>query len=139
MSDDYRDILHLPRHVSKTRKKMSNYDRAAQFSPFAALTGYDAAIREEGRRTVERRELAEDEKRLLDRKYRYLSDHPEPSPEVTLTRFSPDQRKAGGSYVTLRGRVAAISSAGQWLALEGGERIPFRDIRELEIPGYEEY
>lgn len=72
MNDRYDDIIHLPHHISKTRPQMSMMDRAAQFSPFAALTGYDAAIKETGRLTDEKIELGEETKAVLDRKQSYL-------------------------------------------------------------------
>ena len=80
MKDQYDDIINLPHHVSKTRPQMSMVDRAAQFSPFAALTGYDAAIKETGRLTDEKVNLSEEEKEALDRKQQilmeWLGDHP---------------------------------------------------------------
>ena len=129
----YDDIIHLPRPVSKKRQRMSDLDRAAQFSPFAALVGYDAAIREEARLTWAKKELAEDEKVLLDRKYRFLLEHIQSRPQVTLTYFLPDISKNGGAYVTLSGRVVDIRAREQWLRLESGEHIPFADIRQLEL------
>ena len=81
MNDRYDDVIHLPHHVSKTRPQMSMMDRAAQFSPFAALTGYDAAIKETGRLTDEKIELGEETKAVLDRKQRYLSDMISVQPE----------------------------------------------------------
>ena len=134
----YEDIMHLPHPVSKNRKRMSQYDRAAQFSPFAALVGYDAAIREEGRRTEARRELAEDALAALDRKYRALLEHLEEAPRVAVTWFREDDRKAGGAYVTSRGSLTAISPGGQWLELDRQTRIRFRDVFELEIPAFRE-
>ena len=134
----YEDIIHLPHPVSKKRKRMSGYDRAAQFSPFAALVGYDAAIREEGRRTEARRELAEDALAALDGKYRTLLEHREEAPRVEVTWFREDDRKEGGAYVTSRGILTAISPGGKWLELEGAERIRFSDIFALELPAFRE-
>ena len=88
----YEDIIHLPHPVSKTRKRMSRYDRAAQFSPFAALVGYDAAIREEARLTSGRRELAEDALAALDRKYALLAEHRKQAPWVEVVWFREDDR-----------------------------------------------
>lgn len=97
MNDRYDDIIHLPHHISKTRPQMSMMDRAAQFSPFAALTGYDAAIKETGRLTDEKIELGEETKAVLDRKQSYLSDMISVQPEITVTYFLPDERKSGGT------------------------------------------
>ncbi len=131
-NDDYSDIMNLPHHVSSGRRRMSSVERAAQFSPFAALVGYDAAIREEARLTWNRRELAEDEKTALDRKFRLLSDRISSHPWVCVTCFLADERKDGGAYVTMEGALWAISSQDQWLQLEGEGRIPFSDILRLQ-------
>ncbi len=134
VKDDYRDILHMPHHVSPKRKRMSDLERAAQFSPFAALVGYDAAIREEARLTWNRRELAEDEKIALDRKFRLLAQLLPSRPRVKLTCFRPDERKNGGSYVTLEGVLVNMSSQDQWIQTAGEGRISFYDILSLESP-----
>ena len=134
----YEDIIHLSRPVSKTHRPMSRYDRAAQFSPFAALVGYDAAIREEARLTVHRRELAEDEQASLDRKYAALAERRREAPWVEVTWFREDDRKAGGAYKTSRGVLTAINPAAQWLELDRKTRIWFRDIARLESPIFRE-
>ena len=94
----YDDIIDLPRFVSKGRKHMSNYDRAAQFAPFDALTGYDEAIEETGRTTDREVVLGENEIMMLDRKFQILRSHIKERPSVTLTYFVPDLYKEGGSY-----------------------------------------
>ena len=132
--DRYADIINLPRPVSGNRRRMTVLERAAQFSPFAALVGFDAAIREEGRRTSRKPELAEDEKLSLDRKYRFLSDCLAERPWVRVTFFRKDPRKEGGAIVRAEGCLTAISSQDQWLSLEGGESISFYDILGLESP-----
>ena len=134
----YEDMLHLPHPVSRTRKRMSQYDRAAQFSPFAALVGYDAAIREEARLTSGRRELAEDALAALDRKYALLAEHRKQAPRVEVVWFREDDRKAGGAYVTSRGILTAVSAQGQWLELDRAMRIRFGDIFSLESPVFRE-
>ena len=101
----YEDIINLPHHVSKTRPQMSMLDRAAQFSPFAALTGYDAAIKETGRLTDEKIELDEDTKAALDMKQAYLIEMIDEQPEITIIYFLPDARKVGGAYVTVTGNL----------------------------------
>ncbi len=129
----YDDIIDLPHHVSRSRKRMSVQDRAAQFSPFAALTGYDDAIREEARLTAGKAELAEDEKRELDQKYRYLQENIREKPQARITWFCPDARKEGGAYIRVTGRVTAVSALEQTLLLEDGTKIPFDDIMKLEL------
>ena len=100
MKTKYEDILNLPHHVSKTRPQMPMSDRAAQFAPFAALTGYDAAIKETGRLTDEKIELDEEALTALDMKYQLLMDALTDAPAVTITYFQPDERKDGGKYIT---------------------------------------
>lgn len=131
MSGRYDDILDLTHHVSKKRKQMSMHDRAAQFSPFAALTGYDAAIRETGRLTDRQIEHAADGAAMLDEKLRLLAARLAQQPEITVTYFVPDERKNGGAYVDARGRLRRIDRLGGALVLEDGTRIPFGRIYDI--------
>lgn len=128
----YDDIIDLPHHVSATRPRMSMIDRAAQFSPFAALTGYDAAIKETGRLTDERIELTEDSRAALDRKQQLLVDNLASHPEVSVTYFVPDERKAGGAYVTITGRVKKVDAYQRLLILTDGTKIPLDEILDME-------
>lgn len=132
MNDRYDDIIHLPHHVSKTRPQMSMMDRAAQFSPFAALTGYDAAIKETGRLTDEKIELGEETKAVLDRKQRYLSDMISVQPEITVTYFLPDERKSGGTYLSVTGKLKRIDEYERMMILKDGKKIPLDDIMDIE-------
>ncbi len=127
----YDDILYLPHHRSDKRPPMSLRDRAAQFAPFAALRGYGAAIDETARRTEERIELDEQEARLLDERLRLLSRHLPEAPEVSITYFCPDERKSGGAYRALTGRVQRMDMPSRTLLLSDGTRIPFDDILTL--------
>lgn len=104
----YEDIIGLPHHVSSKRPQMSMLDRAAQFSPFAALTGYDDAIQETGRLTDMKIEIGEEAREALDRKQQYLQEIIADRPEITITYFLPDERKAGGSYTSLTGTLKRI-------------------------------
>lgn len=128
----YDDIINLPHHVSTTRPRMSMTDRAAQFSPFAALTGYDAAIKETGRLTDRRIELSEDSRSALDRKQQILLDNLSDHPEVSVTYFVPDERKAGGAYITVTGKVKKIDNYLCLLILSDGTTILLEDIIALE-------
>lgn len=128
----YDDIIDLPHHVSATRSRMSMIDRAAQFSPFAALTGYDAAIKETGRLTDERIELSEESRAALDRKQQLLLDNLADRPEVSVTYFVPDERKSGGAYVTVSGRVKKIDSYQRLIVLTDGTKISLDDILDME-------
>ncbi len=126
----YGDILNLPRHVSPTRRPMPPLERAAQFSPFAALTGYDAAIAESARATQEKAELGEWELKELDEKLRRLlsaKDHP----LITVTYFQPDSRKQGGAYVTVTERLKRIRLPERQLMLTDGTVISLDAISAL--------
>lgn len=89
MKSDYSDIIHLPHHISKTHPQMSMHDRAAQFSPFAALTGYDSAILETARLTEEKITLNEDLQELLDIQFQQLLEHLSEKPLISITFFLP--------------------------------------------------
>ena len=129
----YDDILHLPRPISPTRRPMPPLERAAQFSPFAALTGYDAAIAESARVTQEKAELGEWELNELDEKLRRLlaaKDHP----LITVTYFQPDSRKQGGAYVTVTERLKRIRLPERELVLMDGTVISLDAISALSGP-----
>lgn len=128
----YDDIINLPHPTSQKRPRMSVQDRAAQFSPFAALTGYDAAIRETARLTEERIELNEYEQAVLDQRIILLQEHLKDLPEVTITYFQPDERKEGGKYCSLTGAVKKIDSYERQLVLADKSKIPIESILNLE-------
>ena len=128
----YDDIINLPRPVSKKRSPMSNFDRAAQFSPFAALTGYDAVIAESGRLTDTQIELDEGGKALLDEKLQTIREHLEEHPAVKLTVFCPDSRKSGGAYEEITGQVKKIDLVARILVLISGDVIPIDRIYGIE-------
>ena len=128
----YDDIINLPHHQSRKHPHMSRHQRAAQFMPFAALTGYDAAIRENARLTQERIAPAEAELAALDRRFRLLQEHLEEQPEVRLTRFRPDERKSGGVYETVSGIVKQIDSIARRIRLLDGTDIPMDDVLTLD-------
>ena len=128
----YEDILYLPHPVSKTRKRMSQYDRAAQFSPFAALTGHDAAIRETERLTEEWVELDEDSKEQLDERLQMIREHLAERPEITFTFFQPDERKQGGAYRTITGKVKKIDEYEHRILLEDGTALMVEHLVSIE-------
>lgn len=132
MSRNYDDILCLPHPTSVRHPRMTMIDRAAQFSPFAALTGYDAAIRETGRRTGSRIELDEDARCALDLKQQLLMELLPVQPEVSVTHFVPDHRKAGGSYTTVHGILKKVDVHERILLLADGTLIPLDDIIDLD-------
>lgn len=128
----YDDMIGLPHHVSKTRPHMPIGDRAAQFAPFAALTGYGDAVNETARLTEQRAELDEDRKAEIDAALRKLAQCADEEPEAAVTYFMPDGRKAGGSYVTVRGRVRRADTARRVLIFRGGTEVPFDDIYGID-------
>ena len=128
----YDEIINFPHHVSKTRPQMPMSDRAAQFSPFAALTGYDSAIKETGRLTDEKIALDDESLTALNVRYQMLTDALEERPEVRITYFKPDERKAGGAYVTTAGAVRKIDDFEQTIIMQDGTRIPMGDVLSLE-------
>ena len=133
MNNRYDEIMGLPHHVSKTRPQMPMSDRAAQFAPFAALTGYDSAIKETGRLTGERIELDEEALTALDRKYQLLMDALDDAPAVTIIYFQPDERKAGGQYVSATGTVKKVDTFGRRILLQDGTRIPLDSVFDLRF------
>lgn len=131
-AEQYKDIIDLPHHVSKTRPQMPMSDRAAQFAPFTALTGYDSAIKETGRLTAERIELDEEALTALDMKYQILMDALNEAPKVTITYFQPDERKAGGKYITATGAVKKVDDFERRITMWDGTRIPMDDVLSID-------
>lgn len=125
----YDDIINLPHPTSVRHPRMAMIDRAAQFSPFAALTGHGAAIQETARLTEQKIELTEDEKAILDEKLRLLA---ETGGEAVFTYFLPDEKKSGGAYVTATGSLKKIDPFKQNVILANGIAIPVEDIIEIE-------
>jgi len=132
MSDSYDDLLCLPHPTSRKHPRMSRLDRAAQFSPFAALSGFEGAVRETARLTETRIELGEDELAELDERLRLALAWGDGPPVVSVTWFRPDGRKAGGAYVTTRGRIRKVDEVKRVLVMEDGERIPVDEIAALD-------
>lgn len=132
MTGPYDDIINLPHHVSATRHRMPMVDRAAQFSPFAALVGFDSEIKETGRLTDMKIELDEDAHANLDKKQAYLLERITEHPALTVTFFVPDMKKAGGKYVTVAGNLKKIDEYECLMLLTDGTKIPLDDIAEIE-------
>lgn len=132
----YDDIINLPHHQSATRPRMSNADRAAQFSPFAALTGHDAAIKETSRLTESRVELDEYELEKLKAKLQIILENP--GMEITVTYFQPDERKSGGSYLTVTGCVKRIDEYEHTLIFTDKTSIPLEQISGIVGELFEE-
>ena len=132
MKHPYEDILHLPHPTSKNHPRMSIQERAAQFSPFAALTGHAAAIAETARLTDRKIELDEDTRAELDRRQAVLLEQISERPEVTVTWFAPDERKEGGTYVTTTGRLKKLDEIQRVLVLADGTKVQMDDVISLE-------
>ncbi len=128
---DYSDIIDLPRPVSARRNKMTNQNRAAQFSPFAALTGYEEVLSETGRLTQPRAELTGEKISRLDGQLQWIRDHLDQMPEVCLIYFQPDSYKSGGAYLQTVGRVCKLDTYRQILVLQDGNAISFSQIYEI--------
>ena len=132
MNSKYNEIMDLPHHVSKTRPQMPTSDRAAQFAPFAALTGYDDAVKETGRLTDDKIELEESSLNELNAKIQLLRENLADAPEITFTYFKPDERKAGGAYLTTTGTVKKLDDYERQIVLQDGTKLPMDDIWDME-------
>ena len=133
MSGNYDDIIALPHPEPRTHPRMSLHDRAAQFSPFAALTGHSAAIAETGRLTDSRVTLDESEIARVDAALQRLRELLSQEPVASITYFVPDERKAGGSYQTVTGAVRRIDTVNGVLLLTDQRAIPIPDILDVAI------
>lgn len=133
MPDNYNDIKHLTRPQYDDLHPMSKLDRAAQFSPFAALVGYDDAVAETARLTDSRAVLTEDEMFELNANLNRLLDRLDEQPEISVTYFVPDERKSGGKYVEKQGVVRIYDSYSQELVFTDKFRINIQDIISIKI------
>ena len=132
---EYADIIDREHHVSKHRQPMPRIARAAQFSPFAALTGYDDLVAESARLTDARIQLTEEEKVAVNDVLTWMTANP--TTEAAFTYFVPDKMKSGGSYETVTGRIKKHDALRRMILLESGEVIPIEDICEVSCPEYE--
>lgn len=129
----YDDIINLSHHVSSRHPQMPMMNRAAQFSPFAALTGYDDAVRETARLTDEKIELDEYEKEELDRKIQWIGSHLDERIPVSITYFQPDDKKAGGVYEKIVDTVRKINVYEHEILLSKGTKIPIINILLMDF------
>ena len=128
----YADIINLPHHELKTRQRMPFNNRAATFSPFAALTGYDDAVKETARLTSEQIELDEGAKEILNDKLRIAADKADQEPEIKVTYFLPDKKKDGGAYITIKAVIKRIDEYERLVVFTDKSTIPIDDIYEIE-------
>ena len=133
MSNKYDDIINLPHHISKKHPQMTLEARAAQFAPFAALTGYDDEVKETARLTNRRIELDDEAKSILDNKIQIILEQISQRPTVSITYFLPDTKKAGGEYVTITGTIKKIDGYNQVIVLENRIEIPINEIIDIDM------
>ena len=138
MTNPYDDIIHLPRPMSRRHAPMAIIDRAAQFAPFAALTGYDAAIQETARLTDSAAILDESAREALDEKLRLLQSIIHTTPTVTIVYFQDDSRKSGGAYRTVTGKLRKIDTHSQIIILTDETVISFSQIYQINADFFEE-
>lgn len=138
MKHPYDDIIDLPHHVSERHPQMSMYNRAAQFAPFAALTGHDASITEAARLTDAELELSESDAEVLNRKLAFILQHIKDYILVEIVYFEPDGKKAGGSYRTKAGFIKESDPLAGTLEMDDGSLIPIRHIRDIKGDCFEE-
>ena len=136
--NEYDDIINLPHHVSKVHPQMSMMNRAAQFAPFAALTGHAAAIEETVRLTDEQHELADEDSETLNQKMAYLREVINEHPTLTITYFEPDKKKAGGAYKTIEGQLQNIDDYSQSIVLKSGAVISLSSILDIRLFEYKQ-
>lgn len=130
--ENYDDIINLPHHVSKNHPRMSMYQRAAQFAPFAALVGHDALIAETARLTDAEIDMGEEAIHLLNQKMNYLKEKLKEHPSVTITYFLPDLKKSGGEYLTTTGIIKTIDDFEHTIVMENGTKIPLQCTLDLD-------
>ena len=128
----YDKIIGMQHHVSRNHPQMSMYQRAAQFAPFAALTGHDAAIRETARLTDSQIELGDENNEILNRRFSIIRDHLKDTPEITVTFFQPDEKKVGGSYESYTSCIKNIDDYEQQLVMIDGKKITLSSILDID-------
>ena len=129
---DYSDIINLPHHVSKNRSQMSMRDRAAQFAPFAALTGYDDVVKETARLTYKKIELLDEQVAILNEKILLLNEKIKDNPEITIIYFIPDKKKEGGAYISVKGIVKKIDEYNKLITMQDGRKIDMENIFDIQ-------
>ena len=128
----YEDIINIPRHISKTHPEPSIADRAARFSPFAAINGYEDMVREAARETEERVEITDATKEQLNEKLNKIAERLYEEHEVTITYFEPDKKKSGGAYITTTGVVKRIDELKRIVIMKNNKKIKIDDIYTLD-------
>lgn len=128
----YEDIVNLPRHISKVHPQATMADRAARFSPFAAISGYEDMVKEVARVTEERIDITDATKELLNEKMNMIIEFLDEQPEVTITYFEPDKKKDGGAYVSITGTVKRIDEYERIVLMSNDKKIRIDEIYAIE-------
>ena len=133
MKRNYDDIINLPRHISDKHPHMSIHDRAAQFAPFAALTGHSEAVSETARYVDEKIDLGEDAIKEIQDALNYIQEHISQPPQVTITYFVADDRKRGGRYVTETVKIKYVDNLEQNIRFDNGVCVKFENIFDIKL------
>ena len=128
----YEDIVNLPRHISKVHPQATMADRAARFSPFAAISGYEDMVKEAARVTEERIDITDATKELLNDKLNMIIEFLDEEPEVTITYFEPDKKKDGGAYISITGTVKRIDEYERIVLMSDDKKIRIEEIYAIE-------
>ena len=128
----YEDIVNLPRHISKVHPQATMADRAARFSPFAAISGYEDMVKEAARVTEERIDITDATKELLNEKLNMIIEFLDEEPEVTITYFEPDKKKDGGAYISITGTVKRIDEYERIVLMSDDKKIRIEEIYAIE-------
>ena len=128
----YEDIVNLPRHISKIHSQATMADRAARFSPFAAISGYEDMVKEAARVTEERIDITDATKELLNEKLNMIIEFLDEEPEVTITYFEPDKKKDGGAYISITGTVKRIDEYERIVLMSDDKKIRIEEIYAIE-------
>ena len=128
----YDDMIGLGHHVSRTHPPMARIKRAAQFASFDALTGFGAVINEAGRETEEKKDLSEDEIDMINARLAVIEQHIKEQPNIAVTYFLPDKKKAGGRYVTVSGNIRKLDGTGHRIIMADGTSIPIDNVRYIK-------
>lgn len=131
MNNNYEDIKNLPHYEPKYHPRMSSYQRAAQFAPFAALTGYEDLVKESSRLTDKKIELSEYERSILDEKLLLIQNNIKIKPNIIITYFIKDKKKNGGKYITISSNVKSIDLVNRFIKLVSNQKILIDDIYDL--------
>lgn len=137
--NNYEDIINLPHHVSSKRPQMSKEQRASQFAPFSALTGYEDAIKETARLTNRKIEVDEGLREVLNNKLNIIEENIKNNPEVSITYFIPDKKKDGGEYITITGIVRRIDIVNNLIIMIDKTKIKMKDVLNITCDLFKEY